>query len=107
MKYRQSKILGNEVFDEYRHFLSKNHKYRTTEKYLLNGKQDTGLKPQRMTPCLWKLAYDRINPRGTHFFYVSCWPLTKFWRTLVIFDHFWDFDRMVEGFTTLFGLGIM
>jgi hypothetical protein len=20
-----------------------------------------------------------------------------FWRTLVMFDHFWDFDRLVEG----------
>ena len=37
------------VFDEYRNFLSKNHKYRTTEKDLFNGKQETGLKPQRMT----------------------------------------------------------
>ena len=32
MKSRWSKSLGKEVFDEYRHFLSKNHKYRTTEK---------------------------------------------------------------------------
>ena len=38
MKSRQSKILGKEVFDEYRHFLSKNHKYRTAEKDLFNGK---------------------------------------------------------------------
>ena len=71
MKSRQSKSLGNEVFDEYRHFFSKKHKYRTTEKNLFNVKQDIGLKPQRMTPHLWKLAYDRINPRGTHFVYVS------------------------------------
>jgi hypothetical protein len=62
MKYRRSKRLGKEVFDEYRHFLSKNHKYRITEKDLFNGKQETGLKPQRMTPCLWKLTYERINP---------------------------------------------
>ena len=27
----------------------------------------------------------------------NCWPLTKFWRSLVMFDLFWDFDRMVEG----------
>ena len=59
------------MFDEYRHFLSKNHKYRTTEKYLFDGKQETGLKPQRMTPRLWKLAYDKINPQGMHFVYVS------------------------------------
>jgi hypothetical protein len=59
MKSRRSKILGKEVFDEYIHFLSKNHKYRTTEKYLFNGKQETGLKTQRMTPRLWKLAYEK------------------------------------------------
>jgi hypothetical protein len=23
-----------------------------------------------------------------------CWPLTKFWRSLVRFDLFWDFDRL-------------
>ena len=62
MKSRRLKILGKEVVDEYRHFLSKNHKYHTTEKDLFNGKQETRLKPQRMSPCLWKLAYDRINP---------------------------------------------
>ena len=67
MKSHQSKSLEKEVVDEYRHFLSRNHKYRTTKKDLFNGKQQTGLKPQRMTPCLWKLAYDKINPRGTHF----------------------------------------
>ena len=32
IKSCNSKRLGKEVFDEYRHFLSKNHKYRTTEK---------------------------------------------------------------------------
>ena len=32
IKYSHSKSLRNEVFDEYRHFLSKNHRYRTTEK---------------------------------------------------------------------------
>lgn len=30
MKSHCLKSLGNEVFDEYRHFLSKNHRYRTT-----------------------------------------------------------------------------
>jgi hypothetical protein len=24
------------------------------------------------------------------------WLLTKFWITLVVFYHFWDFDRLVE-----------
>ena len=32
IKYRRSKSLRKEVFDEYRHFLSKNHRYRKTEK---------------------------------------------------------------------------
>ena len=32
------KILRKEVFDEYRNFLSKNHRYRTTERNLFNGK---------------------------------------------------------------------
>jgi hypothetical protein len=27
----------------------------------------------------------------------ECWPLTKFWRSLVRFDLFWDFDRLVKG----------
>jgi hypothetical protein len=71
MKSRRSKSLGKEVFDEYRNFLSKNHKYHTTGKYLFNEKQETRLKAQRMTPHLWKLAYDIINPRGMHFVYVS------------------------------------
>jgi hypothetical protein len=62
MKSRRSKFVGKELFDEYRHFLSKNHKYHTTEKDLFNKKQEIGLKPQRMEPRLWKLAYDRINP---------------------------------------------
>jgi hypothetical protein len=45
MKYRHSKSLGKMVFDEYRHLLPKNHRYRTTEKHLFNGKEETGLKP--------------------------------------------------------------
>ena len=32
IKSRSSKSLRKEVFDEYRHFLSKSHRYRTTEK---------------------------------------------------------------------------
>jgi hypothetical protein len=45
MKYRHSKSLGKMVFDEYRHFLPKNHRYRTTEKHIFNWKEETGLKP--------------------------------------------------------------
>jgi hypothetical protein len=46
MKCSHSKSLGKEVFDEYRNFLSKNHRYRSTEKkHLFNGKEEPGLKP--------------------------------------------------------------
>ena len=45
IKYRRSKTLRKEVFNEYRHFLSKNHRYRTTEKNLFNGKHEISLKP--------------------------------------------------------------
>ena len=58
------------VFDEYRNFLSKNNNYRTIEKHILNGKEESGSKPQRMTPYLWKLEYN-INPQDTEFAYVS------------------------------------
>jgi hypothetical protein len=59
MKYHHSKSLGKMAFDEYMHLLPKNHRYRTTEKHLFNGKEETGLKPQRMTPHLWRLEYNR------------------------------------------------
>ena len=52
------------MFDENRHFLHKNHKYQITKKHLFNGKEETTSKPQRMTPRLWKLAYNKINHRG-------------------------------------------
>jgi hypothetical protein len=70
MKYRHSKSLGNMVFDEYRHLLRKNHRYRTTEKHIFNAKEEIGLKPQRMTPHLWRLEYNR-NCQGTQFHNVS------------------------------------
>ena len=54
-----------EVFDEYSHFLCKNDRYQTTDKHVFNGKQETALKPQRMTPHLWKLKYNR-NCQGTY-----------------------------------------
>ena len=38
IKSFHSKILQNEVFDEYRHFLSKNHRYQTIEKHIFDGK---------------------------------------------------------------------
>jgi hypothetical protein len=70
MKYLHSKALGNMVFDEYKNLLLKNHRYRTTEKHLFNGKEETGLKPRRMIPHLWRLEYNR-NHQGTQFHNVS------------------------------------
>ena len=58
IKSHRSKSLRKEMFDEYRHFLSKNHRYRTTEKNIFSGKQETALKQQRMTPHLWKMQYN-------------------------------------------------
>ena len=45
IKSRRSKILGKEVFDEYRNFLSKNNSHRSADKHLFNGKQEIALKP--------------------------------------------------------------
>jgi hypothetical protein len=70
MKYHHSKSLGKVVFDEYRHLLPKNQSYHTTEKHRFNGKEETGLKPRRMTPHIWRLEYNR-NHQGTQFIYVS------------------------------------
>ena len=60
------KSLGKEVFDEYRHFLSNNQRYRSTKKHTFNGKEKTTLKTQRMTPHLWKLQYNRNHQVGTY-----------------------------------------
>ena len=74
-KSRRSKSLGNEVFDEYRHFLSKNHRYQTTEIHLFNKKKETALKPQIMTPHLWKFQYNR-NRQGTYeSSYIKCYEI--------------------------------
>ena len=64
MKSHHSKSLRKQVFDENRHFLHRNHKYQITKKYIFNGLEETTSKPQRMTPHLWKLAYNKINCRG-------------------------------------------
>jgi hypothetical protein len=61
MKCCHSRSSGKEVFDEYRHFLSKNHMYRSTKKHIFNGNEEIGLKPWGMIPRLWKLQYNR-NP---------------------------------------------
>jgi hypothetical protein len=92
MKSCQSKSLEKEVFDEYRHFLSKKHKYHTTGNDIFNGKHKIGLKPQRMTPHLCKLAYDKINPRCTHFFMYHKWNhVLKFYFNYSIY--FIAFDK--------------
>ena len=88
MKYRHSISLGNEVFDEYRHFLSKNHSYRSIEKHLFNGKEEFGLKPWRMTPRLWKLQYNR-NRQGIldQIIYVSYMKCLEYFIFLLHFVH--------------------
>ena len=74
IKSCHSKILRKEVFDEYRNFLSKNHKYRTTKKNICNGKQETALKPWRMTPHLWKMQYNRNRHHGMYgSSYMNCY----------------------------------
>jgi hypothetical protein len=57
------------VFDEYRHFLPKNHSYRTTDKANFNGKEENEKKTRRMTPHLWKLEYI-TNRQGMQIIYV-------------------------------------
>jgi hypothetical protein len=69
IKSCRSRSLAKEVFDEYRHFLCKNHNYRTTDKEKFNGKEENGKKPRRMTPHLWKSKYIR-NSQGTQIIYV-------------------------------------
>jgi hypothetical protein len=32
-----------------------------TDKHLFNGKEESGIKPRRMTPHLWKLEYNKSN----------------------------------------------
>jgi hypothetical protein len=87
MKSRRSRSLGKEVFDEYRHFLSKNHRYRSTEKHIFNGKEETGLKPQRMTPRLWKLQYNRNRQGMDQIVYVSYMKCLEYFIFLLHFVH--------------------
>ena len=74
IKSRRSKSLRKEVFDEYRNFLSKNHRYRTIEKNIFNGKQETVLKPRKITPHFWKMQYNRNRHHGTYgSSYMNCY----------------------------------
>ena len=84
IKSHRSKSLRKEVFDEYRNFLSKNHRYRTNERNIFNGKQDIALKPRRMTPHLSNMRYNRNRHHGTYgssymncyvFFFIACYLL--------------------------------
>ena len=63
MKSHYSRSLGKQVFDGYIHLISKKHRYQITEKYIFNGKEENRLKPQRMTPRLWKKKYKRYVDR--------------------------------------------
>ena len=51
-----SKSLRKEVFDEYRHFLSKNHKYRTTEKKSFQWEARDYIKTTENDTSLWEVA---------------------------------------------------
>ena len=74
IKYRRSKRLRKEVFDEYMNFLSKNHTYRTNKKNIFDGKQETALKTWRMTRHLWKMQYKRNHQTGTYVSsYINCY----------------------------------
>ena len=87
MKSRRSRSLGKEVFHEYRHFLSKNHRYQSIEKQIFNGKEEFGLKPWRMTPGLWKLQYN-INRQGMdQNVYVSYMKCLEYFIFLLHFVH--------------------
>ena len=69
MQSRRSRSVGKKVFDDYRNFFTKNRRYRTTKTNLFNFKEETGIKPRRMTPQLWKLEYNR-NSQGKKLVYV-------------------------------------
>ena len=66
IKYHHSRGLGKEVFDEYRHFLSKNQRYPTPKKDLFNEKEETGVRQQRMKTCVWNLQYNSLSRYGSN-----------------------------------------
>ena len=48
--------------------------YRTTKKNIFDRKQETALKPRRMTPQLWKMQYNRNRQAGTYgSLYMNCY----------------------------------
>ena len=94
IKSRHSKSLGKEVFREYRNFLSKNHRYWTTEKHLFNGKQDTTLKLQRMTPHLRKLQYNRNRQGMYESSYMKCYEF--FYCVLFTIIYFYFYNLLIK-----------
>ena len=45
MKSYHSRTLRKQVFDEFRHFLHNNNRYRISEKHLFNGKEERSSRP--------------------------------------------------------------
>jgi len=74
------------VVDEYRKFLSKNQSYLSTKKHIFNGKEETILRPWRMTPCAWKLQYNRVSQGMDRIVYVSLYMIC-----LDYFIFLWNF----------------
>ena len=52
------------MYNEYRHFLPQNHRYRMHEKNKFNGKEEERRRPKRMNPLRWKSAYDKKEGRA-------------------------------------------
>jgi hypothetical protein len=71
----ESKTINN------RHIMQEKEHFQNYMKVLHNEEKEWRLKSR----ALWLQAGDK----NTSFFHKqACWPLTKFWRTLVMFDHF-------------------
>ena len=61
IKSRRSRSLAKEVFDEYRHFLPKNHSYQTTDKAKFNGKEEVKVHKLFMYDLLYKSLFNFIS----------------------------------------------
>jgi hypothetical protein len=49
------------------------------------------------TPNITLIQQDTLGyDSHVHHRLTLSWALARFWRTLVMIDHFWDFDRLVE-----------
>ena len=77
------------MFDEYRHFLSKKNKYRKNEQNIFNGKKETALKPQRMTPHLWNMQYNRNLHHDTNgSSYMNCYVFYFYCELFIVVSIF-------------------